>query len=159
MLTTNRNFPGLYDRDEFLTPFDKIFDRIVEQSLPNLSKEFGIDFFEKGAYPKVDILDYPTKVTIFAEIPGLSKRDLSITFENPNLTLSGEKRIEPSSEIYQNTKYIHRELKRSRFKRTFVIHESLDGSKIKAKFEDGILIIDIPKMEVVPQVTTKIKID
>ncbi len=65
-------------RDEFLTPFDQIFDEFFKANVPNFSQEFGVDFFEKGSYPRVDVIDYSDKVVIEAEVPGLSKQDVNV---------------------------------------------------------------------------------
>ena len=78
-------------RDEFLTPFDKIFDEFYKATAPNFSKEFGVDFFEKGAYPKVNVTEYENSVVIEAGVPGLSKSDISIDVESGVLTITGNK--------------------------------------------------------------------
>ena len=80
-----------FDRDEFLTPFDRIFDQVFSTSFPSFTKEFGVDFFEKGSYPRVDVLEYKDKVEIEAEIPGLSKEDVAVEVIENVLTVSGHK--------------------------------------------------------------------
>ena len=57
-----------------------------------------------------------------------------------------------------DAKVIRRELKESSFKRQFELGEELDGDNINAKFEDGILSIEIPKVEPEKPKTNKIKI-
>ena len=78
-------------RDEFLTPFDQIFDEFFKANAPNFSQDFGADFFEKGSYPRVDVVDYSDKVVIEAEVPGLSKQDVNVEVEQNVLTVSGGK--------------------------------------------------------------------
>ena len=46
------------DRDEFLTPFDRVFDEVFAAHFPELNKELGVGFFEKQSYPRVDVIDY-----------------------------------------------------------------------------------------------------
>ena len=60
--------PIHFNRDEFLTPFDTMFDKIVQSQFPNFQKEFGISF-KKGSFPKVDVVDYDDSVVIVAELP------------------------------------------------------------------------------------------
>ena len=127
-------------RDEFLIPFDRVFDQMMNNQFPNFSEQTGIDF-EKGAYPKCNIIDYDASIDIVAEIPGLTKEDVSIKVEDGLLTLSGKSK----EDQYKHAKFIKRELKHSSFKRSFRIGDSLDSNKIDAIFEAGILTITIPK--------------
>lgn len=136
------NIVRFIDRDEFLTPFDKLFDKMMSQNFPDFAKEVGVDFFHTGSYPKVDAVEYTDRVEIEAEIPGLKKEDLSIKVENDILTIVGGKR----EQVEKTGKYIMKELKRSSFKRTFNLHDSLDKKSIEAKFEDGLLLITIKKV-------------
>ena len=129
-------------RDEFLIPFDRVFDQMMNNQFPNFSEQTGIDF-EKGAYPKCNIIDYDASIDIVAEIPGLTKEDVSIKVEDGLLTLSGKSK----EDQYKHAKFIKRELKHSSFKRSFKIGDSLDSNKIDATFEAGILTITIPKKE------------
>ena len=78
-------------RDEFLTPFDRMFDTIVENSFPEINKQIGVKPFSGTAYPKVNVYEYDDKVGVIAEIPGLDKKDLSIDVEEGVLTISGNK--------------------------------------------------------------------
>ena len=64
--------PLHFNRDEFLTPFDRMFDNIVNTQFPEFEKNFGISF-EKGSFPKVDVADYDESIVIVAEIPSLKK--------------------------------------------------------------------------------------
>jgi len=144
--------PLHFDRDEFLTPFDKMYDRIVRHQFPDFTKEFGISF-EQGAFPKVDVVDYDDCLVIVAELPAMNKKALKIEVEDGVLTLSGDKHHLAE----ENARYIRRELKHSSFRRSFQLGDSLDSESISANFEDGILRVEIPKKE--PDIPKKIDID
>jgi len=131
-------------RDEFLTPFDRMFDTIVENSFPEINKQIGVKPFSGTAYPKVNVYEYDDKVGVIAEIPGLDKKDLSIDVEEGVLTISGNKHGLFDDD---GAKVIRRELKHSSFKRQFELGELLDGEKVKASFKDGLLSVEIPKIE------------
>tara|TARA_R100001509_G_scaffold50104_2_gene27411 strand:+ start:241 stop:780 length:540 start_codon:yes stop_codon:yes gene_type:complete len=139
----NRTLPML-DRDSFLTPFDKMFDQIVSAQFPEMTKSVGVNPMQGTAYPKVNVYEYDDKVGVVAEIPGLDKKDLSIDVEDGILTIAGNKHG-----LFDDAgaKVIRRELKQSSFKRQFELGELLDGKKIKASFKDGLLSIQIPKVE------------
>ena len=140
---TFRKFPVL-DRDSFLTPFDRMFDDIVGKQFPEINQQVGVNPFQGTAYPKVNVYEYDTKIGVIAEIPGLDKKDLNIEVEDGVLTVSGDK-----SHGFDEgeAKVLRRELKHSSFKRQFTLGEQLDGDNISANFKDGILSIEIPKIE------------
>ena len=134
--------PGHLNRDEFLTPFDKVFDHLMEQTFPTFKEDVGVSF-NKGAYPKVNVYEYDDKIGIVAEIPGLDKSNVSVDVEEDVLIISGDKHGFDTD----GGKCITRELKQSAFTRSFNLGEYLDGTKVSAKFKDGMLSISIPKKE------------
>ena len=143
-LVVRNPFPVI-DRDSFLTPFDKMFDEIVTSAFPQINETVGVNPFGNTAYPKVNVYEYDDKVGIIAEIPGLDKKDLDVEVEDGVLTISGEKSHGKFNEA--KAKVLRRELKHSSFKRQFTLGELLDGKNINASFDDGILSIEIPKVE------------
>ena len=134
--------PGHFNRDEFLTPFDKIFDNLMEQTFPTFKDEVGVSF-NQGAYPKVNVYEYDDKIGIVAEIPGLDKKNVTVEVEEDVLIISGDKHGFDSD----GGKCITRELKQSAFKRSFNLGEHLDGTNVSAKLKDGMLSISVPKIE------------
>ena len=139
--------PQHLNRDEFLTPFDKIFDQMMNKQFPAFQEEVGVSF-NKGSYPKVNVYEYDDKIGIIAEIPGLDRKNVSVEVEENLLTISGDKHGFEDD----GAKCITRELKHSSFKRSFNLGEHLDGNDVTATFKDGILSIEIPKTEpVVPK--------
>ena len=139
-----------FDRDTFLTPFDKMFDQMVETQFPDITKSVGVRPYAGSAYPKVNVYEYDDKVGIVAEIPGLDKKQLEVSVEEGVLTISGDKH---SAFENEGAKVLRRELKQSSFKRQFELGELLDGENIKANFKDGILSVSVPKLE--PEIPKK----
>ena len=142
-VVVNPNLP-FFDRDSFLTPFDKMFDQMIEAQFPNVVQQVGVKPFQGTAYPKVNVYEYDDKIGLIAEIPGLKKKQLDIEVEDGVLTISGDKH-----NVWDDAKakILRRELKQSSFKRSFELGELLDGDNISASFTDGILSISIPKLE------------
>ena len=134
--------PTHLNRDEFLTPFDKIFDQLMLKQFPNFQEEVGVSF-NQGAYPKVNVYEYDDKISIVAEIPGLDKKNVTVDVEEDVLIISGDKHGFDSD----GGKCITRELKQSSFKRSFNLGDHLDGEDVGATFKDGMLSISIPKKE------------
>ena len=144
-----------FDRDTFLTPFDKMFDSMVESQFPEVVKQVGVKPYQGSAYPKVNVYEYEDKVGIVAEIPGLNKKQLDVEVEDGVLTISGDKH-----NTFENdgAKVLRRELKQSSFKRSFELGEQLDGDNIAASFKDGVLSVSIPKIEPEKPKKTSVKI-
>ena len=134
----------LISRDEFLTPVDSLLDRFFNEAVPAFGQDFGVEFFGNNSYPKVDVKDYQDKITIEAEIPGLAKEDVSVDLESQVLTITGGKREVKDDE---GARYIRKELKRSSFKRSFKLGDNLNVKKIQADFDNGLLLVTVPKRE------------
>ena len=142
---------------EFLTPFDRLFDDMINDLIPTFSRDLGEDFFAKGSYPKVNVINHEDFIEIEAAIPGMDRSDIDVEITDSVLTIQGNSN--------QNTKisdeqYVKREIKRSAFKRSFALNDNLDSENISASFDKGILTLGIPK--IIPDnakpVTRKIKI-
>lgn len=152
---TKNNLPSVFnthfDRDEFITPFDKFIDKFFNQSFPHLSKEVGVDVFQSSAYPKCDIVDFENRIEIIAEVPGLSKEQIQIDVDDEVISIKGGKIANVEKE---GGTYLRRELKKSSFKRTFKADKTIFNlEKVSAKFLDGVLELTVPKLE--PVKTTK----
>tara|TARA_R100000388_G_C7242520_1_gene162564 strand:- start:293 stop:778 length:486 start_codon:yes stop_codon:yes gene_type:complete len=132
-----------FNRDEFLTPFDRIFDDFFRSSFPGLSKDFGEDFFSKGSYPKVNVVDNADSIVIEAAVPGLTKKDVQVEIQDNVLTIKAESN---QNSAVDNSQYVKREIKRSAFQRSFNLGENLDQEKITGECENGVLALTIPKV-------------
>jgi len=143
-----------YTRDEFLTPFDKLFDEVFNN--------FGVTPFggsyNKVSYPKVDVLEYSDRYELEADLAGLGKQDVSVDLEGDTLIIRGGKKQAPESVNESKGRYIYKEIKRSSFTRSFSIGEGIDKSKIKADFQDGALRIVLPRVKVEDQKPQKVKL-
>jgi len=142
-VVVNPNLP-FFDRDSFLTPFDKMFDQMIETQFPSVVQQVGVKPYQGSAYPKVNVYEYEDKVGVVAEIPGLDKKQLNVDVEDGILTISGDKH---SAFEDEGAKVLRRELKQSSFKRSFELGDMLDGENVSANFKDGILSVSIPKIE------------
>jgi len=96
--------------------------------------------------PSVNILESNDGFMVKMAAPGMSKKDFVIELDNEVLTISSHK--EDSNEIKDDEHYSRKEFSYESFKRSFHLPKSVvDEKKIKAKYEDGILNVLIPKKE------------
>jgi HSP20 family protein len=94
--------------------------------------------------PTADIIENDKEYTIKAELPEVKKEDIDIKVENGMLTLSGERRVEKSTD---DEKQHRRESFYGRFARSFSLPEDVDVTKITADCRDGVLKVHLPKTE------------
>ena len=129
-------------------------------------KEFGLEAFPLtepvGWVPKVEILETDKELLLTAELPGMVKENVEITFENDLLTIQGEKREEDREEHVPAKngwpRYHLWERTYGAFRRTFTLPRFIDATKIVAEMKDGVLRIRMPKTEMSKAKANKIEI-
>jgi HSP20 family protein len=95
-------------------------------------------------YPAADVYETKDDYVFKLEVPGLSKDDVNVEFNNHVLSIKGEKK--ENKEI--NKEDYHRiESYRGAFSRSFTLPKDVDSTKITASMKDGILVLRIPKAE------------
>ncbi|MCB0807064.1 MAG: Hsp20/alpha crystallin family protein [Bacteroidales bacterium] len=95
--------------------------------------------------PAVNIVETKDDFRIEVAAPGMEKKDFNINLENDTLTISSERKKEDKKE---DENYSRREFSYQSFQRVFTLPENLvDGEKVNARYEEGILKIHIPKRE------------
>lgn len=92
--------------------------------------------------PAANIVEDNNEYRIEVAIPGINKKDVKIDLHNNILTISSEKKEDTEE---KNENYMRCEFYYSNFKRSFTLPETADVEKIKAKHNDGILTVNIPK--------------
>jgi HSP20 family protein len=95
--------------------------------------------------PAVDVSENDDHFTVRAEVPGVKKEDVDVTYENGMLTLSAETRSE--SEEKEGERVIRQERRYGKYMRSLRLGADIDESKIKATYKDGVLEITLPKAE------------
>jgi HSP20 family protein len=101
--------------------------------------------FARGAWePVVDICETAESYLVTAELPGLTKDDVNISYEDGILTIRGEKKQEKE----EKRKNYHRvERSFGAFERSFRVPSRVLIDKVEAKFKDGVLHLMLPKAE------------
>lgn len=93
--------------------------------------------------PAVDIFENETSITVLADMPGVKPEDLNIDLRESVLTLSG--RVAPLEAAQEAA--VLREFQAGTYYRQFTLAETIDQSKIDAKLTDGVLRLELPKIE------------
>lgn len=93
--------------------------------------------------PAVDIFETDQAITVLADMPGVRAEDLDIDLRDSVLSLTG--RVTPL-ESPEETNVLH-EYRAGTFFRRFTLSETIDQSKIDARLNDGVLRLELPKVE------------
>lgn len=135
--TSNPLFPSLLD--EFFgsdTPFSALSNR--------------------SHVPSVNISETDTNFELALAAPGKTRKDFNVELDDHVLTVSSESKHEDESKTDQ---YTRREFRYDNFQRSFRLPETVDTAGIKAKYDNGILTISLPKHEeAIPEPKKQIEI-
>jgi HSP20 family molecular chaperone IbpA len=93
--------------------------------------------------PAVDIFENEDAITLLADMPGVKADDLKIDLRENTLTLTGR----VSAPERANEIDVVREYRTGTFVRQFALAETIDQARIEAKLSDGVLRLELPKVE------------
>jgi HSP20 family molecular chaperone IbpA len=93
--------------------------------------------------PATDIFESDDAITVLADMPGVTAQDLTIDLRENVLTLTGRVTAQPSAEEL----VVLREYDSGTFFRQFTLSETIDQAKIDARLTDGVLRLELPKVE------------
>jgi HSP20 family protein len=93
--------------------------------------------------PAVDVVEDSTGITLYADLPGVSKDKLQLRVEGDQLSLEGELALP----LPQGMQAHHAEVRLSRYRRAFTLSKELDADKVNAELVQGLLRVRIPKAE------------
>lgn len=139
-------------------PFEGTFDNFVDDlftELPVLLKNDFNVFDRKGSVP-VNVKETENSYQLEVVAPGFEKADFNIKLDQNLLTITGEKKEAVKDD---NQKQIRKEYSYRSFKRSFTVDDKVDATKIEASYINGVLLLNLPKKEVVKASATEIKIN
>jgi len=97
---------------------------------------------ERFLSPEVDIYEGHDEYVLKAEMPGVNKEGLELSLEGSVLTITGRR----NSDVPKGT-LLHGESQPYGFRRVFELDPAIDTEKIRAKIEQGVLVLNLPKAE------------
>lgn len=131
---------------------DKFFDEV----LGNFEGVFGRDMNPiSHSMPNVNVIDAEASYNLEIAAPGRSKSDFTISLEKNILTVETKK--EEATEPKTEEKFIRREFSKRSLKRSFNLPENVDKENISAKYINGVLSLEIPKV-IEAEINQKIEI-
>ncbi len=136
---------------------DRVFDNFWSGfGTPSLLRENGGSALAGVALDvRVDTSEDDKAYHVTAELPGMTEKDIEVTFADNMLTISGEKKEE--KEVKEEN-YHRRERSFGSFRRSFTLPSEVDEGKISAAFKDGVMTIELPKAKSAQKKAKKITI-
>jgi len=136
--------------------FNKIFN--------TFNRRFGFDDSEGNIQemenavwmPLTDITENKDQYILKMDLPGVTKSDLKLSYEDGELKISGERKQEKED---KDSKYHRIERTYGKYFRSFTLPKKIEADKIKAEFKDGQLTVTIPKSEEAKPKELEIKIN
>lgn len=143
-----------------LSDLHREVDRVFENfwsgfGTPSLLREASSALAGVSMDVRVDTSEDDKAYHVTAELPGMSEKDVEVTFADNMLTISGEKKEE--KEVKEEN-YHRRERSFGSFRRSFTLPVEVDEAKIAATFKDGVMTIELPKSKTAQKKAKKITI-
>jgi len=126
--------------DDGLFALGDRLDRMVSNLMGG---RLGFGLPQAWAFP-ADVVESADGVRVTIEAPGFDPDDLNVTVDSGMLYVSGERRAEQEVE---RPRYRMTERQFGRFQRSFLLPEGADPDAVQAKYEHGVLTIDVPRKE------------
>ena len=138
-------YPSIFRNDLF----DDIFDDFMKPVAPQRA-----NYFNQSAVMKTDIKEYENSYELDVELPGIKKENVSVELKDGALEIKVTSQVE-NDDKDEKGKYLRRERFYGSCSRSFYVGEDVKQEDIKAKFENGILAITVPKIVEQPKVEQK----
>ena len=139
--------------------FDDLFDDFM--SFPTFDDR-GMKDVQKKLYGrnaanmmKTDVQEHDDHYEVDVDLPGFKKDELSLELRNGYLIISAAKGLDKDEKDKKTGKLIRQERYAGSMSRSFYVGEDVTEEDIKAKLENGVLSLQIPKKEAKPQLPEK----
>ena len=125
---------GFPDPARVRRDIDRLFDMLWSES-PEAP--------QPGVFPPMNVTQDSDKYIVRTELPGIDLKSLKVSVERNKLTLAGQREIAAES---NDVSYHRRERSGGSFSRSLALPEELDAEKVEARYVDGVLTIELPKV-------------
>ena len=121
--------------------FDGMMKDLFNEFPTHASRTFREDVLN---FPPVNIVEKDAVYQLELSVPGYEKADFNVKLDDKLLTISTEKK---DAATESTSKIIRKEFSYKSFKRSFTLDEKIDAENISAKYDNGILTLELPKKE------------
>ena len=135
-------YPSIFNKN--------LFDDLMDFEFPAFGELEDVDKKLYGKHAahvmKTDVKEHDDKYEVAIDLPGFKKDEINLDLQNGYLTIAASKGVD-KEEKDKKGKLIRQERYSGAMQRSFFVGKNVTEEDIKAKFEDGVLKLDIPKKE------------
>ena len=129
---------------------DNLFDDFMNFDFPRFpsmgNAERKLYGKQSAEIMKTDVRDHDDHYEVDIDLPGFKKEEIKLELENGSLTVSAARNVS-EEEKSEEGKIIRQERYMGAMQRSFYVGEYITEEDVKAKFEDGVLKLNVPKKE------------
>ena len=117
----------------------------LQQDMSRLFGDLNVNRTRRASsFPAINVWAAEESARVTAEIPGVSKDDLEINVTGETLTLSG---VRAQDDLPESARYHRQERRFGEFSRSIQLPYTVDTNKVKAVFKNGVLSVELPRVE------------
>ena len=125
---------------------DRLFDDLFDMTFPALDADRKLYGKNAARIMRTDVHEHDEGFELDVDLPGFKKDEIELSLENGNLTITASKALDKDEEDKRG-RLIRQERYAGTMQRSFYIGKNVTEEEIKAKFEDGVLKLMIPKKD------------
>ena len=118
-------------------------NRDMQASRNDAGQKDRARYSDAALTPPVDVIEDSDGITLYADLPGVSREKLDLKVESDKLTIEAESDLAVPEGLTSH----HTEVGLARFRRVFTLSKELDTEKVSAELSQGVLRLRIPKAE------------
>ena len=131
-------------RSRNLNDLQREIDRVFGRFFPSTEGDGESTSRQAVWAPRTDLVETEDSYRLHLDVPGLTKDDLKINYQDNQLTVSGERTSDRTDE---GEEYVRVERSFGQFYRSFSLPRTVNAEGISATYENGVLTISVPKTE------------
>ena len=132
--TRNRNLNSLQNE------IDRVFDRFF----PSQDQDQDGSSPQAVWRPRMDLVETDESYRLHLDMPGMSKDEIKISYQDNELVISGER---SSARTDEGEEFVRVERSFGQFRRAFTLPRTVDAENIRATYDSGVLTVNVPKTE------------
>jgi HSP20 family protein len=140
--------------------FGSVVDQIFQNNLSRFFDDtfWGFNAGDMGTKVPVNLRETDSAYEMELVAPGLKKEDFQLNVSGDMLTVSFEEKND-NKEINKEEGWVRQEYRQRSFSRSFHLNDAIDTNNINARYENGILYVNLPKNEKAKQLSKTIKVE
>lgn len=133
-----------YDEPSTIDVLRREMDHLFDDLIPLSWRRGNGEKLVTTWNPQADLIEADDAFHVKVDLPGMTKQDIKVNYQDGRLTISGERKKETKEEAEG---YIRRERTQGAFFKSLTLPAEVKEGDIKANFKDGVLHVNLPKKE------------